>query len=279
MAYRGLISLADVLAIMPGTTESVARFRIKQASDRIQSVISRKLGLRIYPEDAGEILQTYGRDWLEVSHWPIRSIDRVLVDDSPATLEEQAEYYNERGVIVGYASRDSVVRAEYSGGYILPGDADLDYNRSSGPLSIVSSSSSDVGEVTIHGITADGTVIETLNLDGISPVSTDAEWLAGGVWEAFCYDHVGTLTFSVAGQMLGTLAPSKYIIAACDVPGDIQEVAMDIVLGSIARPVKAIQREELPGGAKVQWSTATGERSDISASLSRLKGAYERPAL
>ena len=44
-----------------------------------------------------------------------------------------------------------------------------DYNRSSGPLSIVSSSSSDVGEVTIHGITADGTVIETLNLDGIGP--------------------------------------------------------------------------------------------------------------
>ena len=52
---------------------------------------------------------------------------------------------------------------------------------------------------------------------------------------------------------------------------------MDIVLGSIARPVKAIQREELPAG-QVQWSTATGERSDISVSLSRLKGAYERPA-
>lgn len=279
MAYRGLISLADVLAIMPGTTESVARFRIKQATDRIQSVIGRKLALRIYPEDSGELLQTFGRDWLEVTSWPIRSIDRVLVDDSPATLEDQAEYYKERGVIVGYAPRDSVVRAEYSGGYILPGDSELDYNRSSGPLSIVSYSGSDVGVVEVHGLTADGTVIETLNLDGTSPVSTDAEFLAGGVWEVICYDHVGTLSFSLAGQTLGSLSPSQNICAACDVPGDIQEVAMDIVVGSIARPVKSVQREELPGGAKIQWSTATGDRSDISSSLARLKGVYERPSI
>ena len=90
---------------MPGTTESVASFRIKQASDRIQSVIGRKLGLRIYQRTLESFCRPMDGTGLRSATGPSEVLTGSSLMISPATLEEQAEYYNERGVIVGYADR------------------------------------------------------------------------------------------------------------------------------------------------------------------------------
>lgn len=278
MAYRGLISLADVQAVLPSVSASVARMRIRHATDALEKAIGRKLGLRVYPEDEGEIIETFGRDWLYVSSYPIRSVEAVLFDGEVQDLEDienQAQRYNDDGVLSIYAPRDTVVKAEYSGGYILPGDSELAYNRSGGVLQL-QGGVSDTGDVTILGLTEDGTTTETVTLDGASWVSTNAEWLPGQVWEITSYDHTGTITAKLAGQTLGTLTSSQNILAQQDVPGDIQSLLLDMVVSGVTRPVKGIQREELPGGAKVQWATNTGSKSEIMSAFEAVVNRYIR---
>lgn len=280
-AYRGLVSVADVQAIVPGATASVARMRIKQVSDRLEKATGRKFGLRIYPEDAGEILEAFGREWLYVSSWPIRSVERVLFDEVAQDLEdvdEQAERYNEDGILSLQAGRGTLVKAEYSGGYILPGDSVLAYNRSGGVLQL-QGGASDTGEVTIIGLTADGTTEETLNLDGTNWVSTDATWLAGQVWEIASYGHTGTVSARLAGQTLGSLTSAQNICAQTDVPGDIHAALLDLIVSKIVRPIAGIQREEMPGGAKVQWSTASGSKSDTENAFQQVVASYRRSAI
>lgn len=277
-AYRGLISVADVQAIMPSATTSVARMRIKQVSDRFEQACGRRFGLRTYPEDAGEILETTERGWLTVSSWPIRDVSRILFDDAEQDLDDidnQHQKYNDDGVLTIDAPRGTVIRAEYTGGYILPGDTVMAYNRSAGVLQ-VRGGSSDAGTVTIRGLTEDGVVTEEVTLDADNWVSTDAEWLPGGVWEGESYSHTGTVQFRLAGQTLGSLASSQYICAATDIPGDLQAALLDLIVSRIARPVSGIQREEIPGGAKIQWSTQTGDKSDVELAFNSAAARYRR---
>lgn len=278
-AYRGLISLADVQSVLPSITTSVARMRIKHASDRFEKDIGRRLGIRFYPEGEGEIIETFGREWLYVASYPIRSVSAVLYDGEEQDLEDvenQAQRYNDEGVLSLYAPRGTVVRAEYAGGYVLPGDSVLSYNRAAGPIRLTAGSS-DVNEVTVVGLNEDGEAFEeVITLNGVSQVSSDANVAPGGAWEVYSYGHTGTVTISVAGQQIGTLKSCQNIAAATDVPGDIQAVLLDMVIANAIRPVKGVQREEVPGGAKIQWSTQQGERSDLEYAYKSIVGRYRR---
>lgn len=270
---RGLVSVAAIKAVLPGASESVIRMRIRQATDRVQQACQRKFGLRIFPEDAGEVLEVRGREWLEVSAWPIRHLDRLLVDDVETEVPPQAELYPARGCIdvcVGCG----VVRAEYAGGYILPGDGDLTPNRAAGHVAFTVGQVDYGKQAVVRGLSTEGTVIETVTLG--ASAATTATFAAYGVWEVEVWGHVSEISVAVDGQTLGKLSPCKNILAACDVPGDLEELAMDLATATLARPVKGIRSETIPGGGSVAWSTPTPGRSEIDVRLAEVKGTYGR---